>query len=134
MSLFADVVETLNGLADDVLQVEVNIVHKAWIGQTALGGPSYATPVTYRGIAIQQRKQVYDGQAATLVWTKAYVAFLFPVPDTTPTAPHQRQNPIDPRDKIYLPDGTTGPIVLSGGLLDGETSKPLYNEIYLGEV
>lgn len=133
MSLFADVVAICNDVAEG-LGVEVDVTVKAWIAQDRLGGPTYAAPASYRALVIQQRKQVYDSLSATMVWTKAYVAFLFPVPETTPTPPHVRQNPIDPRDLVILPDGTTGPIVLSGGLLDGETSKPLYNEVYLGEV
>lgn len=132
MSLFGDVVEIINDIADNVLGVEMDVIHKAITGQDGRGKPTYATPVTRRALVIQQRKQVYAGEGKS-VWTRAYVGFLFTVPDTAAVAPFVRNNPIDPNDIITLPDGTTGPIVLSGGLLDGETQKTLYNEVYLGE-
>jgi hypothetical protein len=52
-------------------------------------------------------------------------------PVTANGAPN-RDEPVDPRDKFVLPDGTSGPIVDVNGLLDPSTGRPYLYEVALG--
>jgi hypothetical protein len=40
---------------------------------------------------------------------------------------------VDPRDRITLPDGRTGPIVeITGGMLNAGTGRPFMTQVTLG--
>jgi hypothetical protein len=120
-------ISDINGVFDDM---EVDISYYAWIGEDGYGRSQFASPVTYRAILIQQLKQIFT-QSGNQVLTKAYMAFLQPILDTTPNANQQRLQPVDPRDSFVLPDGTTGPTILTGGLVDSGTGRPFLQEVYL---
>ena len=61
--------------------------------------------------------------------SKTKLTFVRPIPDEGTAG---RREPIDPRDKITLPDGTAGPIINTGGLVSGGTGKPYMLEVWLG--
>ena len=63
------------------------------------------------------------------VVVRASVTFLTPL---TANGAETRTEPIDPRDKIILPDGTTGPIVNISGPVDPDTGAPFLFEVLLG--
>jgi hypothetical protein len=67
--------------------------------------------------------------AGQFVTTRAYIMLLEPLPEEG-TA--ERHEPIDERDIFVLPDGTTGPIVQTGGFVDAGTSLPFYHEVWIG--
>lgn len=107
------------------------VVHYAWIGQDGRGGDVFAAPVSRRAL-IDLTKRRFATGSGQLITTFASLTFLDAIADTTATAPAVRENPIDPRDRIVLPDGTTAPIVQAGGFNDTKTSRPYLQEVVLG--
>jgi hypothetical protein len=63
------------------------------------------------------------------VMQRATVTFIGPV---TANGAVDRQEPIDPRDKITLPDGSTGSILSIEGVADPSTSYPYMFVVALG--
>jgi hypothetical protein len=113
--------------------MKLNITHRAWIGENGDGEDSFADPVTLRGIVdLTKRVQVTPG--GRTVMTFAHITFLDPIADTAPNAGRVREQPIDPRDLLVLPDGGTAPVVAAGGPADSNTSKGFITEVTLGTV
>ena len=107
--------------------LQVSILHYAWIEDDEKGAPVYAPPVTRKALVeLRQRLLRIDGQD---ILQKAVVSFLEPIP-ANGTA--DRQEPIDPRDKIVLPNGYTGPIKTIEGLENNFTDSPYTLEVTLG--
>ena len=131
MSLADDVEGAIATIQSAVDSLEVDVVHRAWLGQSGSGVPAYSAPVSRRAIVDKRVRNVYTAEGE-LVMTKAYLAFLEPIPPTTSNPPFVRANPIDPHDMFILPDGTTGPVVIAGGFVDANTLQPFFNEVYLG--
>jgi hypothetical protein len=111
------------------------VQHYAWVNQDAYGAITYDPPVTGAGT---ERKALVDlsrklrkTEAGELVMTVATVTFLDVI---APNGASGRTEPIDVRDKIVLPDGTTGPIARGGGFMDAITGRPLLNEILIMEL
>jgi hypothetical protein len=110
-----------------------NVTLTPWIGTDGRGGNSYGTPVTLRALIDPTKRTRYTG-SGVLVMTYATLTFLDPIADTSANSGETRQQPIDPRDKIVLPDGGTAPIVQTGGFMDPLTSRPIDSETILGSV
>lgn len=123
-SIIRNGVKTINKTTKS-LQPVVQI--SAWIGSTYKGADSYASPIEVQALVIQ-KQELRRTASGEMVMTKAYVAFIQPVP---PNGAVGRVEPIDPRDKIVLPDGTTGRIVNTDGLIDPAISRPYLSEVWL---
>ena len=110
----------------DSLLVEVK--HQAWIGLTSFGAPNYADPVTRRAVVEmkQRRVQMENGEVAV---SRTQVTFIEPLPANGAA---NRREPLDLRDVITLPDGTSGPILDISGVFDPETNAPYMLQIFLG--
>lgn len=126
----SDVIRAGVGIASTTFQdVKVPVVHRAWIAQAGDGEDTFASPVTRLAIVDQTRKMRYT-KSGKLVMTTASIIFLDPI---DPNGAATRQEPIDTRDSLVLADGSTGPIVSAGGVLDSATGRPFVNEVLLGE-
>jgi hypothetical protein len=115
-----------------VKPLEVPILHAAYIQQNVFGSQTHNTPFgePVSRVAILEQKQRFrqlsNGQ---MVLTYAHLIF------TEPFAGHGapgRKEPVDPRDKFILPDGTTGPVVDTDGLFNPATNSPYFLEVWLG--
>ena len=104
------------------------VTHKAWKGQDGYGAPIYNSPVQRKAI-VEKKVQMRRTESGELVLTTATVMFIEPVP---PLGAADRSEPVDPRDVIILPDGSTGAIVNVSGFVDRVTGRPFYSEIWLG--
>jgi hypothetical protein len=135
MSL-ADIVRRGVATANRVTKsLHVDVVHKAWTGQTPWGEPTYATQSTGADggplkALVELKQSLRALPNGTTVMTKAKVTFMEPVPVNGAAG---RTEPIDPRDFIELPNGISGPIVDVAGLLDPGTNEPYMTEVWLGE-
>jgi hypothetical protein len=108
--------------------LQVTITHEAWIGNDAYGAPLFATAVARA--ALSEQKQVLRRTAnGENVLSRTKLTFLDPI---SGNGADGRREPFDPRDRITLPDGTTGPILDVSGLADPTTSYPYMYEVYLG--
>lgn len=121
-------------IADSVtksLGFQAVVTHQAWIAQTISGAPTFANAVSRHAIIDLTRKQ-RPTSSGKLVNTVAVVTFLEAV---TANGAAGRFEPIDPRDIIVLPDGTTGPILHApDSVIDPATGKPFFNTIFIGEI
>jgi hypothetical protein len=104
------------------------ITHEAWIGQS-ISGPLYAPPISLDCAVDKTIRQMPLGAKGEPITIVATLTFPYDVP---PNGTPGRKEPIDPRDRITLADGTTGPIVSSGGYVDPGTHRPLAPIVMLG--
>lgn len=126
---FADILRNGIALARGItLPLHVTVTRKAWTGQTFDGVPTYAT-TTPKALVEFKQSRVRTKEGVEVI-SRAYVAFLEELPATAAAEP--RENPVDTRDIIILPDGSTGPILAVDGFLDGGTGVPFYSQIFLG--
>lgn len=131
--------DLIRGLIEGVMVPQLesmngDVMHHAWIGDNGKGKDEYAAPVARPAIidvTKRGRATMYGGR---LVMTYASLTFLSPIEDTTPSTGKVREQPIDPRDKLVLPDGGTAPIVQAGGPFDSGTGRPFIQEVVLGTV
>lgn len=110
-----------------------NVSFYAWIGQNGAGTDEYAAVVTVRAVISMKKEQRYTASSG-LVMTHATLTVLDGIADTTANTGQVREQPVDPRDKFILPDGSTAPVVDSGGPMDPSTSRGFINKITLGTV
>lgn len=117
-------------LASESAQVDVS--HEAWIGRKKVGGLSeddFAAPVSQKAL-VQMNPGISMTQAGQEISVLAIVTFLGPI---APTGAPGRKEPIDVRDLIVLPDGSTGKIVaVKGGLVDPTTGLPYMSQVVIG--
>lgn len=107
--------DVLTGGADGL---QATVSHYAWLSQDETGKPTYRTAVARTALVTYETRQVRL-LGGTVVQTRATILFPRPVV-------------IDERDKILLPDGTTGPIYMrADGVADVSTGKGFYSEVML---
>jgi hypothetical protein len=111
----------------DSLQAFVTL--NQWIGQDVYGKPLFAAPMSLKAICVLAPNQ-HKTTNGIVVNTTAYAAFLEPI---LPNGAASRKEPIDPRDVIIFPDGTTGPIVEIKGFIDAGTNAPMFSEVWIGD-
>lgn len=104
-----------------------------WTGQDVYGKATFSHGEGRVGspykVILNQQPMLHKDSAGQVVAVAAYAAFLEPV---VPNNALNRINPIDPRDIITLPDGTTGPIIEVKGFIDAGTDKPMFSEVWIG--
>jgi hypothetical protein len=110
--------------------VKLSVTYHAWIGQTAAGDANYKT-VKLRAIVEQKlsRVKTVSGQEVPV---QASLTFLDALPSFRAETGHARVNPVDPRDIVVLPDGTTGPLVSSSAPVDPGTNAGLVTQAWMG--
>jgi hypothetical protein len=101
---------------------------EAWTGKDKFAKPTYAASVNYQAL-IERKQTLRRKMSGEEVAAQTKITIIGPVANTVATSRH---NPIDPRDRITLPDGTIGPIVDVQGLVNPGTSEPYMVEVFLG--
>ena len=130
MGIFDEAIAIADEVTKD-LGVQPTVTHQAWTGQDSKGRATYAAAVSRRAVVDLTRKQRTTA-SGVLITIIATVTILEPV---APNGAAGRREPIDPRDIITLPDGTTGPIVDAPDMVvDAATNRPLMNTVMLAEV
>ena len=117
------------GIAASVTSsLQVNVDHYAWTGTGTYSEPTYATAVVRPAVVEyrQRQKDTVDGQE---IVQQTVITLIGPI---TANGATDRREPVDPRDKIVLPNGYTGPILTVNGILDPTTSSPYLIEVVLG--
>jgi hypothetical protein len=99
---------------------------KPWVSEDLFGKVTYGATRKYKAVVTRNESEVRlsDGR---VIHVRAVVAFLRPI---LPIGATGRTEPIDVRDKIFLVDDTTGPIVS----LNGPTNRPATNVRYFQQV
>ena len=109
--------------------LQATVTHRAWIGEDGYRKPTYAAAVELTAVVEHKPRLIQRGEDRELVQA---IVLTF----VTPIAAHGangRQEPIDMRDKITLPDGKTGRIVEVRGTVDPSTSLPYMVEVVMAE-
>ena len=120
-------VRIANGITSGL---QVVVEHEAWVGQDSYGKPQFATAVARPALveAKQRMRRMTNGQE---VLQLASITFL-QMPEAN--GAEGRREPIDPRDRLTLPDGITGPIIDVSGMTDPGTDAAYLLEVALAAV
>jgi len=127
----ADIVRSGIAIAKNVtagLQVEITL--EAWTGNDAYGSSTYAAKVPLSAV-VEEEQRLIRQDTGDDVMSKTKVTILQPVTANGATG---RREPIDPRDRIILSNGVTGPILDAKGLIDPSTNAPYMFEVWLGDI
>lgn len=108
--------------------LQVPVTYYAWTGVDGYNKPTFAAAQELMAIVDfrQRRRRLADG---TEIVQTATVTFVQPL---TANGASGRREPIDPRDKIVLPNGHVGPILEVSGPVDPATSLPYLVDVMLG--
>jgi len=125
----SDTVRSAIAVANGVTSgLQVYVQHYLWLEDDSYGKPIYSTPVSRLAIVEynQQLVRSYSGQD---VMQLAKVTVLQPI---VANGAEGRKEPVDPRDKFVLPDGSTHAILSVEGMTDPATGFPYMFQISLG--
>ncbi len=133
----SDVVRTAIGIADNLTKsFQVEVKHYAWIGTNMKSEFEYDPEFVVRKALSQKKRARQRFEATSEISQVTILTFIGPIAEHGAA---NRQEPIDPRDKIILPDGTTGPLSdigrrseLQGGLDDPTTNQPYMFQVTVG--
>lgn len=109
--------------------LQVVVAHHAWTGQDSWGKATYAFPVDRRAIYESKHESKFDTNTGSVVQVKGKLTFLDPI---APNGAAGRIEPIDNRDLIVLPDGTSGPVFKPEGLYNPVSDAPFLIELWIG--
>lgn len=113
------------------LSLQADVTWKAWTGNDQRGRNTYMTN-TIRALVEQEIKTQIDQSTGQAIQTQAKITILDPLPVVSALSGFERTNPIDNRDILILPDGTTGPAYRPGGFVNPDTDKPFLLEVWMG--
>lgn len=126
---FDDLIRSGVALADTLTgDLQDTIQFSAWTGSGIYGEPTFATAIPMQAIVEEKEylRKLGNGQE---IAQKAQVTIPRPI---AANGAADRREPIDPRDKIVLPSGFTGPILDVEGITDPETNNPYMYVVILG--
>lgn len=131
MALALDkIVRDAVALADSITKsLQPTVAHSAWTGQDVFGTATYATAVNRDAIVEYKIRDKLQSSTGKVIQSQALITIIGPI---TANGASGRVEPIDSRDKIVLPDGTTGPIIDVEGIVDPITNKPYMYQIWIG--
>lgn len=129
MAFPADVIKLGVKIASTVTKgVQCKVTLYQWTGKDGFGNLTYSTPLTPRCILDRTNKVIQLGNQ--MVSVSATLTFLDSIPANGAAG---RREPIDPNDKIVLPDGFTAPIKdAPGSVINPETGQGFVNQVFLG--
>lgn len=110
--------------------LQADITLEAWISNDNFGGPNYASSVTLPAIVEMKEQRVRTVNDEDVL-SRAVITILQPVTANGATG---RKEPIDPRDRITLPDSTIGPILKVEGMINPDTSELFMVSVWLGDI
>lgn len=130
MSL-ANIVRSGVAIANKVTgSLQGTVTIRQWVAQDAFGTATYGKTLRIPAIVEQGEKQ-FNTESGTSITVKATVTFLQPVPVN---GAKDRVEPIDGRDILTLPDGTTGPTLVGAPMIvDPASSKPYFQIVGIGK-
>lgn len=127
---FQDLIRDMIAVADSVTKsLQAPVQHWAWISSGSGANKVVYDASVERMALVEHKQSLRRTTTGEVVLARTKVTFLEPV---EPNGAVGRREPIDPRDKIILPDGSTAPIVDVAGLVDPGTNLPYLYEVYLG--
>lgn len=98
--------------------MKLDVTHAVWTGDDTKGNDSWDTPVLHRVLVSRKRRTLYTPNG-TLIHVLATLQFTDAIS-------------VHPKDIFTLPDGSTAPIVETGGFVDVGTDEPFATKVVLG--
>jgi hypothetical protein len=109
--------------------LQVSVSHYPWIGYNKAGEDIWAgTAVTLQALS-EKKRMLVRGPLSEELKEVTVLTIIGPV---AANGTAERREPIDPRDKLVLPDNSTGPILDVSGLDDPSTGRPYMYMVTLG--
>lgn len=127
MSIRTIVVKAISIVNNVTSSLQANVTLEAWLDSNLDGSALYDLPVTLKALVEGEQKRMVNTESEEVVSTTK-ITIIGPVADNG--APGRRE-PIDPRDRLTMPDGITAPIIMVKGLIDPLTTRPYLFEIWL---
>lgn len=103
------------------LQVEVTL--DPWVGTDEYGKPTFGLQKCVSAI-VERRQRMVRTATGEEVLSTCRLTILEPSRDTAIASSLERQQFLDTRDTVTLPDGTTSPILAIEGVIDPSTDRP----------
>jgi hypothetical protein len=129
MAGFADLVASALVLADSLTStLQASVSYEAWIAKDGFDEPTYAAAVSLPALIERKSKLVIDKEGRE-VRSEHTITLLRPIPSNGAAG---REEPIDPRDKFTIPDGTTGIVAAVETLVNPNTGAGYYQIVSLG--
>lgn len=126
---FDDIIRAGVATADRLTDpLQVSVTHEAFLAMGGMGEESFADAVTRTAIIERKNRERRTSDGRTIL-TTAQITFLRPI---APNGAPGRQEPVDLRDRLTLPDGSTDPVVDTEALLDPDTGRGYYVVVWLG--
>ena len=119
-------VAIINSVTSDL---QVTVQHYAWISNNDDGESVYDNPVNLQAIVEIGKEQMLEVDGREMLVKGTSITVIGPIANNGAT---NRLEPIDPRDRFVLPDGSSGPILSQKGLADPLTGNPYMWEVFLG--
>lgn len=119
-------VAIINSVTSDL---QVTVVHYAWLSNNDDSESVYDTGVNLSAIVEYGKEQLLQTDGRELLVKGTSIMIIGPVTDNGGS---NRREPIDPRDRFTLPDGTSGPILSMKGVADPLTGDQYVYEVFLG--
>lgn len=110
------------------LQAEVE--YRPWVDSSGKGKAIYGASQFLKAIVEPRQVLKSDKDGHEVRVQGSSVMFLQTIEPNGAT--DRRSEPIDPRDLIVLPDGTSSPILSVGGMTDPTTKRPYFCEVVVG--
>lgn len=108
--------------------LQVVVEHEPWTGTDGYNKPTYGY-VKKRKALVERKQRMVRTPTGEEVLSTCTVTILGTVKANGATG---RQEPIDTRDRLTLPDDTTAKILSVEGLIDPTTERPYCYEVALG--
>lgn len=108
--------------------LQASITLEQWTGTDGFSKDSFAAGIAYPGI-LEKKEVLRDTAADQDLVAEHVITFLCPIANNGATGRHE---PIDPRDRLTLPDGTSGLILDIQNVQNPETGKGFYQQVTLG--
>ncbi len=125
-AVLRNAVATINSVTADL---QVTVAHHPWIANNDDGESTYGSPVNIQAIVEYGKEQMVVKEGRELLVKGTAITIIQPVTDNGAA---NRREPIDPRDRFVLPDGTSGPIISQKGVADPATGDQYLYEVFLG--
>lgn len=109
--------------------LQVVCTHEAWISRDVHAKPTYAAGVARSGV-LEQKQVWVKTPTGNHIETRPTFLILEPISDNGALT---RREPIDPRDRFTLPDGTKAFAVDVEFIVDPSTGDPYAYQITLGD-
>ena len=109
--------------------LQVSCTHEAWISRDVHAKPTYATGIARSGI-LEQKQVWVKTPTGNQIETRPTFMILGPVADN---GANTRREPIDPRDRFTLPDGSQAFAVDVAFIIDPQTGDPYAYQLTLGD-